>query len=136
MLDKEEILDKIQRRAVDFKAFFRTGRYREAKNVYDELIMAADFVELDETWREHIFGIRGQGLQGGGLITEYEAQKAYEECAVKKNISWNFTTYEEFRRGLPAGSLTGKRPQCLQEVKPCTYPDCETGQRAACGSLF
>ncbi|MCI8592674.1 MAG: hypothetical protein HFI88_10110 [Lachnospiraceae bacterium] len=136
MLDKEGILEKIQRKTTEFKACFRTGRYREAKNAYDELVMAANFVELDGKWRERIFGSRGQGPREGGLITEYEQQMAYYKCSVEKNISWGNVTFEEFRQGLPAGTLAGKRPQCLQEVKPCNYPDCKRGQGAACGSLF
>lgn len=133
MLDKKGILDKIQGKAVDFKACIRTGRYREAKNIYDDLIKIKSFVELDEAWGARIFGTWPG--RDDGLITEREVQMAYRRCCVEKNISEDFVTYDEFRRGLHAGDLAGKRQQCLQEVKPCSYPDCETGQRAACGSL-
>lgn len=89
-IDRTYIADKINSLPERFRQLMGERRYPEAKACYDDAVTLAVFLELPEEERIQLFGNRPYAEDGeeatDGLFQEEMVQRAYLECAVKRNL--------------------------------------------------
>lgn len=95
MLDQKQTLDKLFELPELFKVHMKNKAYPQAKACYDTAVTVAVFLELEEEWKDQLFGIRGErGVYiMKGLFNETQVLKAYDECW-KKGDTYENKKYE------------------------------------------
>lgn len=89
-IDTIYIADKINSLPGRFRQLMQERRYPAAKYCYDTAVTLSVFLELPEAERIKLFGNRPYAEDGeeirDGLFPEELVQRAYLECAVKRNL--------------------------------------------------
>lgn len=91
MLNQQEIIDRLCKKAEIFKDLIYEKEYYQAKYQYDTAVTLAVELHLDQAVREELFGIRGERgvILKEGLFPERLVQKAYYEACVKAQDTHN-----------------------------------------------
>lgn len=80
---------KLMQMPEEFRKLFYAGEWMQAKRIYDNALRAVAFMEVPVEIKVKLFGDRQSSDESKhvvGLFPEWQVQKVYEECAVKKNI--------------------------------------------------
>lgn len=93
--------------AKQFMKHMRAKEYLAAKADYDSAICVATQLQIPTEDMLMLFGDQETDRQG--LFPLELVQKAYYETTVKGSCEWQNRSFEEFRRGLQAGTLQLKR---------------------------
>lgn len=90
MIHAEYIADKLNYQAGRFAELMRNQEYPAAKACYDAVLTVVVFLDLPDSVKMEFFGNRPYAEDGDeivdGLFKEELVQKAYRECAVKRNL--------------------------------------------------
>ena len=93
--------------AKQFMKHMRAKEYLAAKADYDSALCVAVQLKIPEEDRLMLFGDQETGQQG--MFPLELVQKVYFETTVRGSHEWGNRNFEEFRRGLQAGTLQLKR---------------------------
>ncbi len=90
-----------------FMKHVKAKQYLAAKADYDSAICVAVQLQVSKEDRLMLFGDQETGQQG--MFPLELVQKVYYETTVKGSSEWRNRNFEEFRRGLQAGTLNLQR---------------------------
>lgn len=102
MIHTQYIAQKMNRQAEQFKEKMAQQEYAAAKHCYDTMITLVTFLELPDSVKMEFFGNRAyvedEHKREDGLFPEEQVQKAYRECAVKRNLGREMQPYRPFAK--------------------------------------
>ena len=103
----KDVKKELIKTANHFTQCVRKKNWLAAKADYDNARTVAVFMKLPEADMIELFGDQENEIQG--LFPLEMAQQVFYETVVKGNSDWRNRSFEEFRRGLQAGTLSFTR---------------------------
>ena len=103
----KDVRKEVFKTADHFTQCVRKKDWLSAKADYDNARTVAVFMKLPEADMIELFGDQENEIQG--LFPIEMVQQVFYETVVKGNSDWGNRSFEEFRRGLQAGTLSFTR---------------------------
>lgn len=105
----KDVRKELTKTANHFMQCVRKKNWLGAKADYDNARTVAVYMKIPEENMVELFGDLENGIDG--LFPYDLVQETFFQTVVKNSLEWRNRSFEEFRRGLQAGTLNLKRWQ-------------------------